>query len=565
MKARRLLIASLALLGAACGHTGRNGDDASTSAGAAGTAPATAGAGSGGAGGSSGGCSAAAGSAGACTPIPPSPHGVVPMHRLRGTEYENVVADLLGVEVAAPTPDVGRPFDAVIDDAQPWFEAARSVAHELFAKAELPEPLGCVTAAGGDRACALSVIAELGLRAFRRPLLDAETAAFTALYEQLLEPEGARGALEQVVRAMLVSPAFLFHVELSDTPDVEQAERLDSYALAARLSFALWSTTPDSDLLQAASQDLSGDTALSAAYDRLAKDDRVLALPDGLGEVWLAATELERHQVDSNVLTRFNEELRLGMLGEQREMMRQFWLQPVPLRELLTLDVNYVSVALSDLYGFAPGTLGFTDVTDDARRGLLGQAAFLTMTSFERRPSASRRGKFVLERLLCVQLPETPPGEAGGLGADFPAGASERQTLQQSTASPACPACHEPMDSIGLALANFDAIGAYRTTDSQGQPIDAKVQLPEQVVPGGASLDGAIELGTALASTRRFQSCVAAQLASYLIHRNIAEETDADLVEPLADRVAEQSGLTELTRQIVMSDHFRYRRLAPKP
>jgi hypothetical protein len=164
-----------------------------------------------------------------------------------------------------------------------------------------------------------------------------------------------------------------------------------------------------------------------------------------------------------------------------------------------------------------------------------------------------------------MQLPETPPGEAGGLGADFAAGASERQTLQQATAAPACPACHAPMDAIGLALANFDAIGAYRTTDSQGQPIDAKVQLPDQVVPGGATVDGALELGTALASTRRFQSCVAAQLASYLIHRNIAEDTDADLVQPLADRVAAQGDLTELTRQIVMSDHFRYRRLAPKP
>lgn len=487
------------------------------------------------------------------------------MHRLRGAEYQNSVADLFGVEVAAPAPDVGKPFDAVIDDAQPWFEAARSVAHELFAKAELPEPLGCVTAAGGDRACALSVIAELGLRAFRRPLLDAETAAFTALYDQLLASEGARGALEQVVRAMLVSPAFLFHVELSDTPDAEQPERLDGYALAARLSFALWATTPDASLLRAASEDLSVDSGLGAAYDRLAKDDRVLALPDGLGEVWLGAAELEQHQVDGNVLPSFDQELRLGMLGEQRELMRQFWLQPVPLRELLTLDVNYVSAALSNLYGFAPGTLGFTTVTDDPRIGLLGQAGLLTRTSFDRRPSATRRGRFVLERLLCLPMPEAPPGDAGQIGADFPAGASERQTLVKATEAVACQGCHAALDSVGLALAGFDAIGQYRTIDSQGEPIDTNVQLPDQVVPGGANVDGLIELSTALTSTRRFQACAAAQVASYLIHRDIAEETDADLIWPLADRVAEQGDLSELTRQIVMSDHFRYRRLAPKP
>jgi hypothetical protein len=563
MKGARLLIVALAVSSGACGNTGRNRQETA----------ATAGAGSGGSGGSGGvvaaggaaGCGATTGGSASCAPMPPSSHGVVPMHRLRGAEYVNSVADLVGVEAAAPAPDEGRPFDAVIDDAQPWFAAATTVAHELFAKAELSEPFDCVTAAGADRSCAVSVIAELGLRAFRRPLLDAETAAFEALYDQLLEQEGARGALEQVVRALLVSPQFLFHVELSDSPDVEQPERLDSYALAARLSFALWSTTPDAALLQAASENLSGDAALGVAYDRLSQDRRALALPDGLGEVWLAAAELDGHEVDDNVLPSFDQELRLGMRGEQHELMRQFWLEPVPLRELLTLDVNYVSAPLADLYGFPPGTLGFATVTDDARIGFLGQAGFLTLTSFERRPSATRRGKFVLDRLLCLRLPEPPPGEAGSLGADFPAGKSERQTLERATASPACVACHQPMDSIGLALAHFDAIGAYRATDSQAQPIDARVQLPDQVVPGGASVDGLGELGMTLASTRRFQACVAGQVASYLIHRDVADATDADLIWPLADRIAEQADLTELTRQIVMSDHFRYRRLAPKP
>jgi hypothetical protein len=485
------------------------------------------------------------------------------MHRLRGAEYQNTIADLFDVSAAAPVADSGPPFAAIIDDAQPWFEAAGRVARELFAKAQLPASLVCVTAEGGDRDCALSVIEQLGLRAFRRPLLEAEKQAFTALYDQLLPIDGARVALEQVVRALLLSPAFLFHVELSDNPDALVPERLDSYALAARLSFALWSTTPDADLLEAASRDLSGDAALDAAYERLSQDERVLALPDGLSEVWIGANDLVSHRVDGNVLPRFDEALRLDMLGEQRELMRQFWLQPVPLSELLTLDVNYVSPKLADLYGFAAGTQGFATVSDDARVGLLGQAAFLTLSSFERRASATHRGKLVLQRLLCVKIPDPPPGEADSLGSTFPPGTSERQALEQQLTSPVCAACHAPMDAIGFALARFDAIGAYRERDSQNLPIDTRVQLPELIAPGQPSVDGLPELASTLASTRRFRACVAQQVASYLIHRDVSEETDADLIWPLVDRVSEQGDLSELTRQIVMSDHFRYRRLEP--
>lgn len=506
------------------------------------------------------------GGGGGGEPIPPSSHGVVPMHRLRGAEYANSVADLFEVVATPPAADDGPPFAAIIDDAQPWFDAAEKVARELFSKSQLPAPLACVSEASADRACALRVIDELGLRALRRPLLDAEKQAFTSLYDTLVPDDGARVALEQVVRALLLSPAFLFHVELSDSPDASAPEPLDSYALAARLSFGLWSTTPDPALLQAAAADLTGDEALARSYERLAADEpRVLALPDGLGDVWLGQAGLQTHLVDTNALPLFNDELRLDMRGEQRELLRQFWLQPVPLRELLTLDVNYVTPALSALYGFAPGTQGFTEVGDDARLGLLGQAAFLTLTSFERRTSATRRGKFVFERLLCGKMPAVPPGEAGSLGSSFPPGKSERQALEEQVGAAACQSCHAPLDAIGLGLAHFDAIGAYRDRDSQDEPIDARVRLPEQVAPGAPSVDGLTELGPALAASPGFQACVAQQIASYLIHREVSDQTDADLIRPLAARVADQADLSELTRQIVMSDHFRYRRMAPAP
>lgn len=541
-------LVTLALLGA-CGNTHRG--DPATTAGSTAT------------GGTGGGASAGAGGG---AQIPASSHGVVPMHRLRGAEYVSSVADLFEVVAAPPAPDDGRPFAAIIDDAKPWFDAAEKVARELFSKPQLPAALACVSEPFGDRACAVSVIDELGLRAFRRPLLAAEKQAFESLYDALVADDGARGALEQVVRALLLSPAFLFHVELSDAPDASSPERLDSYALAARLSFALWSTTPDPALLQAAAADLTGDEALASAYERLTTDEqRMLALPDGLGNVWLSHAGLQTHLVDTAALPAFSDELRLDMQGEQRELLRQFWLEPVPLRELLTLDLNYVTPALSALYGFAPGTQGFAQIGDDGRLGLLGQAGFLTLTSFERRVSATRRGKFVFDRLLCGKMQEAPPTDAGSLGASFPPGKSERQALEEQVAYAACQSCHAPLDAIGLGLAHFDAIGTYRERDSQGEPIDARVVLPEQIVPGAPSIDGLTELGPALAATPAFQACVAQQVASYLIHRDVSDQTDADLIRPLAAQVADQAGLSELTRQIVMSDHFRYRRMPPSP
>ena len=552
-------LACLAALAAACGRTQHPGNE-QTSPGAA-TA-------SGGAtelgGAAAGGAPCCSGAGCVCEEEPPSTHGVVPMHRLRGVEYENSINDLFGMQVDAPVVDQERPFEAVIDDAKPWLQAATTVAHETLQRADLPQPLACIKSSP-DAACAQLVIDELGLRAFRRPLLQTERQAFTALYDDVAARNDAQTALEDVLRALLLSPAFLFHVELSDDPDGSAPEPLDSYALAARLSFALWSTTPDQSLLDAASADLTGDAALGAAFERLTLNERALELPDGWSEVWLGVTELNEQVVDFGTFSTFTEGLRQAMLTEQQEVLRRFWRQSVALRELPTLDLNFVDASLAAHYGFSPGVTGFVNDPDDARAGLLGQGAILTLTSLERRVSATKRGRFVLERLLCRPLPAVPPGEAGSLGAQFSPGTSERETLEQQVSRPVCQGCHGLLDPLGLALSEFDGVGAYRTQDSQGQPIDARVQLPEPLFPGGPGVSGARELGAALGENAVFQRCVAQQLASYLIQRDLSEKTDADLLEPLGQAIAEQASLPELTRRIVMSDHFRHRRMAQNP
>lgn len=499
-----------------------------------------------------------------CEPVPVSTHGVVPMHRLRSNEYQNSVYDLLGVAVLSPAGDTAKPHEGAIDDARPWFEAITELAAELFERAGLDEPLTCV-GTEVERACALQVIDALGRRAFRRPLLEGEQQAFVALFDQLAPSEGSRVALEDVVRALLLSPAFLFHVELSDQPDGTAPEPLDSYALAARLSFALWGTTPDPELLDAAAAGLTDDTALTAAYERLVGDPQVLGLADGWGEVWLGWQALGSHEVDPEVFPSFSEQLRQDMLAEQREVLRQYWLKAVPLRTLPLLDLSFVTPELAAHYGYGAGADGFVENTADARAGLLGQGAFLLQTSLPRRVSASHRGRYVVERLLCKPIPAPPPGGTDSFGTDFPPGMSERQTLEQQLSNPACHGCHELFDPVGLALAEFDGVGAYRTQDSQGQPIDTTVQLSGQLFPEAPSVTGALELGRVMEGSELFRSCVAQQLASYMIHRAVTEETDADLIRPLSERIAEGGPLGELSRNIVMSDHFRYRRLAAVP
>lgn len=522
-------LAVLAVCGplAACGRSMRNGQSgpmvgAGGSAGSGGTGQAGSAAQVGGGGG--GGAPAAAS------------HGVVPLHRLRGVEYTNSVRDLLGIEASAPEPDAAKPYDAVIADAAPWVEAISLVAEELLDLPDLPEHLPCVPTDDSDRACALVVIDELGLRAFRRPLRETEQSRLAQLYDEVSQVDGGRVALEQVVRALLLSPEFLFHVEPSDDPNGQAPERLDSYALAARLSFALWSTTPDPQLLEAAAADLSGDDALGAAYQRLAQDPRVAQLPDGLNSVWLGMDQLQAHAVDANVFPAWSEQSRHSMTETQRQLMQALLLPGQPLSGLLTLDISQ-------------------------RDGLLGEPAVLTLTSSDRRTSASHRGAFIVERLLCEQLPPPHPDISAALGADYPAGQSERGALEALTKDAACAACHGLFDPFGLALGEYDAIGRYRTVDSQGFPVDTHVELPAQILGSSVVVGGLSDLNRALTSSSLFHACAAQQVASYLIHRPVSGETDPDLLEPLGADVATGATLEAVSRTVVMSDHFRYRRL----
>ena len=503
--------------------------------------------------------------------LPPSPHGVVGMHPLRRVEYRNTVQDLLGIDATSPLQyePTSRYWVGRVD-AGAWFDAVSKVAAQLFAQPVLPQPFACATAGGNQRACALGIIDEFGRRAFRRPLLAAEQHAFVVLYDQVISLGGTGlTALEQVVCAILMSPAFVFHMELSDDPDGTAPERLDSYALAARLSYALWSTTPDAELLAAAATDLGSDESLAAAYARLSQSPRAVALPDGLGDEWLGLDRISNVATSANL--GFNDTLRSAMFAEGKMFLRLFATEQHPLRDLLTLDVNFVDAALAAHYGVpAPPTkLTRVSVTTDLRRGLLGLGGFLTFTSNPFRTSPTQRGRYVLERLLCSP-PPAPPAEVPQLdldqsGAPSP-GDTTRAQITFCTKGEPCHSCHQLMDPFGFALGNFDSLGRYTTTDgSLGNPVDVDAVLSPSLFPPGTqtAVHGFTELTELLANNQHFHACAARNLAQYLIHREITEETDADLIVPLTHSVTASATLPEVSKAIVMSDAFRYRRQPP--
>ena len=504
--------------------------------------------------------------------LPPSPHGVVAMHPLRRVEYSNTVRDLLGLDVVPPLQDEPTsPYWVGQVNVGGWFETVTRVAAQFFAQPLLPEPFVCANAPGSaDRACALGIIDEFGLRAFRRPLLPAEQQAFVDLYDHVVgQGDSSRLALEQVVSAVLTSPAFVFHLELSDDPDGTAPERLDSYALAARLSYALWSTTPDPELLASAAAGLTTDESLTAAYARLSGSQRASALPDGLSDVWLGLDRIE--SFGGNVQSGFSEELRSAMFSEGRLFLRAFQHEPQPLRNLLTLDVNFVDPALAAHYGMAPSAGPYTRVVDttDLRRGLLGLGSFLTLTSTPFRTSPTQRGHYILRRILCSP-PPAPPASVPPLDPDqsgAPAtGDTTRAQITFCTKAEPCHSCHQLMDPLGFALGNFDLLGRYTTTDGAlGKPVNVEAVLSPSLFPPGTqtTVHGFTELTELLAANEHFHACVAQNLAQYLIQREITEETDADLIVPLTRSVTASATLVDVSKAIVLSDAFRYRRQPP--
>ena len=358
----------------------------------------------------------------------------------------------------------------------------------------------CRPASGADdEPCARRILSALARRAYRRPVTDDEVAGLLTFHTSNREEHGFEGGIQKALERLLVAPDFLFRVEAEPVDAAAgTAYPLGGLELASRLSFFLWSSIPDDELLAVAEEGrLHEPAVLERQVRRMLADPRSTALVDNFASQWLQLDRLGGVQPDFEVFFEFDENLRADMEQETKLFLRSQLREDRSLMDLLTADYTFVNARLARHYGI-PGVYGerFRRVAFDGggRAGLLGHASLLTLTAYPTRTSPVLRGKWLLDNILGMPPPPPPPDvpalqENGGGGAAL----SIREQMEQHRANPACAACHRMMDPPGFALENFDAIGRWRVTSEAGTPIDASGTLVDgSVVEGAASLRDAL-------------------------------------------------------------------------
>ena len=416
---------------------------------------------------------------------------------------------------------------------------------------------------GGDpTACARTILRAFATRAFRRPATDAEVDRLARIVVSATkEGDSFERGIQVAVQAVLVSPHFLFRIEVDPEPLNPLAVRtISEYELATRLSYFLWSSLPDDELMRLAHDGLlRKEGRLAAQVRRLLKDPKSSALVENFAGQWLQLRNLKTINPDKNQFPGFDDALRTAMETETRLFFEAIVREDRKIFDLLDADFTFINERLAKHYGIA-GVEGaeFRRVTlaTPERGGLLGHASVLTVTSNPTRTSPVKRGKWILENLLNAP-PPPPPANVPELkdSGEKGAAATLRQRMEQHRENPACAVCHTQMDALGFGLENYDPIGAWRTKDGAFD-IDAAGNLP-----GGASFKSPGELKAILkAREGEFRRCLAEKLLTYALGRGL-EYYDKCTVDTIVRSVAAKHDIfSVLVLEIVNSDAFQKRR-----
>jgi cytochrome c553 len=377
--------------------------------------------------------------------------------------------------------------------------------------------------AATEAPCAREILTTLTRRAYRRPVTDTDLQPIMAFYEAGRQDGTFDTGIQRALQRILASPKFLVRVE-RDPEGIAPGSpyRISDLELASRLSFFLWGSIPDDELLAVATEGrLSDPAVLDAQVRRLLADTRSDALVTQFAGQWLQLRNLRNLLPDSETFPDFDDQLRESFARETELFFESIVREDRGVLDLLTADYTFVNERLARHYGI-PYVYGSrfrrVTLTDEARRGLLGQGSVLTVTSHADRTAPVLRGKWILDNLVGTPPPPPPPDVSTDL-EETPEGAparTVRERMEVHRASPACASCHNLMDPLGLALEHFDAIGARRTHDA-GHPIDASTRLSD-----GTAVDGAADLRAALLSRQRvLVSTVVEKLMTYALGRGL--------------------------------------------
>ena len=386
--------------------------------------------------------------------------------------------------------------------------------------------------------CARKILTNLGRLAYRRPLTDNDTQTLMNLYKKGSEG-GFEAGIDLALQRILAGPEFLFRVDRDPANAAPgSVYRVSDLALASRLSFFLWSSIPDQQLLDLAERGkLKDREVLDQQVRRMLADSRSQALVDNFAGQWLDIRNMRAVSPDPKLFPDFDDELREAFQQETMLFFESMVREDRTVMDLLTADYTYVNERLARHYGI-PNIYGShfrrVTLTDEARRGLLGQGTILTVTSRANRTSPVLRGKWVMENLLGTPPPPPPPNVVAALDGKPVNGKilTVRQQMEQHRANPACSVCHARMDPIGFGLDNFDATGKWRTTEG-GNALDVSGVLAD-----GTKFNGPVELRKALLSRpEQLVTTVTEKLLTYALGRGV-EYYDEPVVRQIMQEAA---------------------------
>jgi cytochrome c5 len=427
--------------------------------------------------------------------------------------------------------------------------------------------------------CDRKIVADLARRAYRRPVATEEVDKLLSLVSLATKRgDSLEEGLCLSLQAMLVSPDFLFRIERNrlaakaagaasikvasvKTADIDGVQRINDHELAARLSYFIWSSMPDDELMRLADRGLLRRPAvLSAQVRRMLKDPKSRALVENFGGQWLELRKLESIKPDRERFPEFDEYLRQSMRRETERFIETIVREDRSILDFIDGRYSFLNERMAKFYK-VPGVTGpeFRKVLltgNTQRSGILTQASVLTVSSYTTRTSPVLRGKWILENILNAPPPPPPPGVPNLDEAKIGSSATLRQQLEEHRNNATCASCHARMDPLGFGLENFDAIGAWRTQDGKF-PVDTSGQLPD-----GRSFQGPEELKAILRADREaFAECLTEKLLTYGLGRGL-ERYDRPVVKKIARSVAVNNyRFSSLVLEIAKSMPFQMRRL----
>src|SRR5437667_1462565 len=418
--------------------------------------------------------------------------------------------------------------------------------------------------AAEEQACAKKILSTLAHRAYRRPLGDGDMTQLLALYNAGAQNGGFESGVRLALQKILVSPGFLFRAEV-DPPGAAAGTvyKISDVELAPRLSFFLWMSIPDDQLLAVAeSGRLHDPSVLQGQVKRMLADPRSQALVKNFSGQWLFLRNIARISPDTTTFTNFDENLRQALAKETELLIESQVREDRSVADLLRTDYTFLNQRLAEHYG-VKGVYGNefrrVKLEDPNRYGLLGQASILTVTSYPNRTAPTIRGKWVLEQLLGTPPPPPPPNVPSLKDDATTKNLTMRQRMEMHRSNPTCAVCHRMMDPLGFSLENFDGLGQWRESIGTGSgPIDSSGVLPD-----GTMFDGPAGLREVLMSKRDlFVETFTERLLTYALGRGLEQYDHPVLRKITREAAANDQKWSSIILGIVKSTPFQMRRVS---